>query len=248
MRKLLLFVALATFSMTTFGQTTVWNVGNDATNFPVSAGIGAGPDKSVYVNALGIHTGSATNTNMGQVEANSKTFTSATDVEYSFVNRFKFNGAGLSTDDFTDGLPNLLMPKQRYLTIDVAGNSTLYFIGTSGSSSSARKMFVTDGEKMIGTLDYPDGTLKEGTVNYTGAATKLYIFCNAAINLYYISATNTVTTSTNTVNANKAVVAEKFFDVLGREVSHKTKGLVIKKTIYEDGTSSTSKSYIRKED
>lgn len=245
MRKNLLLIALAILSVTVYGQ-KVWNVGNDPTNFPVSAGIGAGPDHSFFIDGLGIHTGSATNVNMGQVEASAKTFTSlTTSTEYTFINRFKFNGGGYSGSAAGDETPSTMMPTQRYLTVNVSGNSTLYFIGTSGSSSSARKMFVTNGTNLIGTLDYPDGTLQEGSVEYTGSATTLYIYCNAAINLYYISATNAVASSVNTIDTNKTIVSEKLYNILGHEIPATSKGLVLRKVSYSDGTESTVKNFIR---
>ncbi|HQB28968.1 MAG TPA: hypothetical protein PLO29_08450 [Paludibacter sp.] len=248
MKRKLLFIAMAICAMTAYGQVTVWNVGNDATRFPVSPGIGAGPGKSVYVDGLGIHTGLATNVNMGQVEANAKNFTSpTTSTDYTFINRFKFNGGGYSGSSDADTEPTKMKPTQRYLTINVAGNSTLYFIGASGSSSSARKMFVTDTTTLIGTVDFPDGTLKEGTIEYTGSAATLHIYCNAAINLYYISATNVVVSSTQSINANKTIISERYFDILGCEMPDSSQGgLVIRKVTYDDGTSASFKTYIRR--
>ena len=249
MKRKLLFIALAIFTMTAYGQVTVWNVGNDETRFPVSAGIGAGPNHSVYVDGLGIHTGSATNVNMGQVEANEKSFTSpTTSTAYTFVNRFKFNGGGYSGSSDADTEPSTKEPTQRYLTINVEGNSTLYFIGITGSSSSSRKMFVTDGTNLVGTIDFPAAkNLNEGTVEYTGGAATLYIYCNAAINLYYISATNVATSSTQSVNANKTIIGERYFDILGCEMPDSSQGgLVIRKVTYDDGTSASFKTYIRR--
>ncbi|OQB30148.1 MAG: hypothetical protein BWY08_01346 [Bacteroidetes bacterium ADurb.Bin174] len=249
MKRKLLFIAMAICAMTAYGQVTVWNVGNDATRFPVSPGIGAGPGKSVYVDGLGIHTGLATNVNMGQVEANAKNFTSpTTSTDYTFINRFKFNGGGYSGSSDADAEPTEMKPTQRYLTINVSGNSTLYFIGVTGSSGSSRKMFVTDGTNLVGKVDFPAGsTLNEGTVQYTGGATTLYIYCNAAINLYYISATNVVVSSTQSINANKTIISERYFDILGCEMPDSSQGgLVIRKVTYDDGTSASFKTYIRR--
>jgi hypothetical protein len=168
MKRKLLFIALAIFTMTAYGQVTVWNVGNDEEKFPVSAGIAAG--SSVYVDGLGIHSGAATSP--------------TTSTAYTFVNRFKFNGGGYSGSSDADTEPSTKEPTQRYLTINVEGNSTLYFIGITGSSSSSRKMFVTDGTNLVGTIDFPAAkNLNEGTVEYTGGAATLYIYCNAAIYL-----------------------------------------------------------------
>ena len=250
MKKTLLLVAvLFATSLMTFGQANkVWNVGNDPTNFPTSAGIGAGPDKSVYIDGLGIHTGTVTNANMGQVESGSKTFTSPTNsTAYTFANRFKYNGAGYSGAAAGDVTPTVMMPTQRYLSFQVSGNSTIYVIGASGSSGSSRNLFVTDGSALVGTVNFPDTPLSEGTFTYTGPAATLFMFCNAAINMYYISATNVVVSSVNNPNIHKTVVSEKLFDILGREISNKSKGLIIKRQTYDDGTTSTFKTYIKSE-
>lgn len=250
MKKTLLFVAvLMATSLMTFGQTNkVWNVGNDPTLFPVSAGIGAGPDKSVYVDGLGIHTGTITNSNMGQVEAGAKTFTSpTTSTAYSFINRFKYNGAGYSGAAAADVTPTVNMPTQRYLSFQVAGNSTIYVIGASGSSGSSRNLFLTNGTTLVGTVNFPDSPLSEGTFTYTGPATNLYLFCNQAVNLYYISATNVVLSGLNTPNSSKKIVDIQNYDILGKQVSKDAKGMILQKVTYDDGTTSTLKSFIKSE-
>ena len=106
--------------------------------------------------------------------------------------------------------------------------------------------------KLIGSLIFPgqeSGTppLNEALISYTGDATTLYVFCNAAVSLFYLSATNVVVSSVNNTNIHKTVVSEKLFDVLGREVNNKSKGLIIKRQTYDDGTTSTFKTYIRSE-
>ena len=236
MKKTLLIsalIAIAVFSINAQGTTKVWNFGSNTTLFPVSPGIGAGPDKSVYIDGLGIHTGTVENTNMGEIRASSKTFTSSTLGEMSFANRFQFNGAGYASASTTDVTPLTNMPTQRYLTISVGGNSTLYFIGITGSSSSDRKVFVTDGTNLVGTVNFPasSGPVNDGTVQYTGTATTLYIYCNAACNLHYLSATNVVTSSVNQLLADKGIsfngseilnkqnLTLEVYDILGKRVA-----------------------------
>lgn len=251
MKKILLFVALATLTLTVFGQ-KVWNFGGDATTWPISAGIGTGPFP-VVIDGLSI-TGISSNVNMGQVEAAAKTFTSpTTSVSYSFANRFKFNGAGYTGAAATDATPTVNMPTQRYLSINVTGNSTIYVIGVSGSKDNARKIFVTDGTTLIGAINFPIDTsgstavtvMAEGTVNYTGPAATLYIYCNQALNLYYLSATNVVATGINDVNINKTIKSVELYDFLGKKLPQDTKGLVVKKITYEDGTTASEKAYIK---
>ena len=255
MKKTLLLVAVLTAtSLMTFGQTNkVWNVGNDATNFPVSSGIASG--STVVVDGLSItsNVGGTAVTNMATVEANEKSFTSpTTSVVYPFINRFKFNGGGYEGAADTQTQPTVNMPTKRYLSFQVNGNSTIYAIGVTGSSASSRKIFVTNGTTLIGSLDFPgqpSGTppLSEATVNYTAPAATLYLYCNASVNLYYISATNVVVSGINTPNASKRIVEIQNYDILGKQVSKDAKGMIVQKVTYDDGTTSTLKSFVKSE-
>ncbi len=203
-----------------FAQRT-WVVGNDATNFPVSAGIGAGPDKSVFINDLGIHTGSVTNVNMGQVEVSSKTFGSVT-----YPNRFKFNGGGYPSAADTQTTPasgdpavDYFTPTQRYLTIKVDGPGTIKIQGVTGSSSSTRRLFITNGVSLIGTMVFPAGSaISEETVVYSGDAAILYLYCNAAINLYNIEATSAVTHTSLPSSAVQNLLISKGILFNGKEI------------------------------
>jgi len=206
MKKTLLLSTMILIAVVTVNAQAkkIWNLGGDptvATNgapvFPISAGIGTGdgttgnPAYPVNINGLLI-TGISTNANMGAVNASAKTFTDANSVAYSFANRFQFNGAGYTGAVNTDVNPGTYnMPNQRYLSFKVLGNSTIYAIGVSGSSSSPRSLFVTDGTTFIGKMDFPaSSALNDATVNYTGPAATLYVFGNQSINLCYLSATN----------------------------------------------------------
>lgn len=196
MKKTLLITLLVL--ATTINAQRVWVVGDDATNFPVSAGIGAGPDKSVFITDLGIHTGTVTNVNMGQVEAASKAFGTVT-----YPNRFKFNGGGYpaaadtqTTPSSGDPAVNYFLPTQRFLTMQVDGPGTIKIQAVTGSSGSTRRLFITNGVSLIGTMVFPAGsTISEETVEYTGEKAVLYLYCNAAINIYKIEATSAVTHS-----------------------------------------------------
>lgn len=252
MKKLLLFVAVATFSMTVFGQ-KIWNLGGDASipnAFPTTTGIASGT--TVIINDLSItsNVGGTAVTNMGAVNTSSKTFTDTNSKTFTFVNRFQFNGGGYEGSADTQTQPTVNMPTKRFVSFQVNGNSTIYAIGITGSNTSSRKIFVTDGTNLIGTMDFPgqpSGTppLNEATVNYTGPAATLYMFCNAAVNLYYMSATNVIVTGVNTINTNKKVVDVQHFDILGKKINENAKGMVIQKVTYDDGTVGTVKSYIK---
>lgn len=249
MKKTLLLSAMILLaSIAVNAQTTkIWNLGGDptlATNgspaFPVTAGIGNGtgttgnPAFPVIINGLGI-TGISTNTNMGAVNASVKTFTSpTTSVAYSFVNRFQNNGAGYSGAAATDATPTANMPIQRYISFNVSGPSAIYVLGVSGSSSSTtRAIFLSDGTNYYGSIVFPDATnITEGKINYTGSsAATLYLYSNASLNLYLISATNVAATAVNQVLSDKGVsfngteitnskgLALEVYNVLGKRVA-----------------------------
>ena len=181
-KTLLLFTVAILFSAGTFAQE--WKLGNDATNFPVSSGILR--NTSTTINGLTITSGTLlTSDNTGQVEANAKSFGT-----FTFINRFKFNGSGYTGAAITQVTPTVFMPTQRYLSFPVTGNTTITAYGITGSSAEARRLFVTDGTTLIGTMLFPasSGAVSEGIVDYKGGATTLYLYCNAAINLYYLKA------------------------------------------------------------
>jgi len=244
MKKTLLLSAMILMVVVALNaQTTIWNLGGDPTvaaagspAFPVSAGIGTGdgttgnPAFPVTINGLAI-TGISSNVNMGTVEASAKTFTDANSVAYSFVNRFKFNGGGYSGAAITDLVPLVNMPTQRFISFSVSGNSSIRTIGITGSNNTNRLIFVTDGTNLLGTFKFYGTALLDSTVTYTGPATTLYMYCNQAINLYYLSATNVVVSSVNKVLSDKGVsfngteilnkngLALEVYNVLGKKVA-----------------------------
>lgn len=208
MKKTLLLATTLMIASMGLSAQTVWNFGNDATNFTVSTGLANGvgnpatsPGGTKTVNGLTICAGLVSETSTspcGVVSASAKTFTSpTTSTAYTFVNRFMLNGAGYTGAANTDAAPLVFTPTLRYATFAVSGNSTIYLIGVTGSNGSARNAFITDGSKLIGTVSYPASnvSLSEGTINYEGPATTLYLYFNASIALYYMSATNVVTTT-----------------------------------------------------
>lgn len=245
MRKTLLLtalVAIAIFSINAQGANKVWNFGSNTTLFPLSSGIAAG--STVIVDGLSITAGTSP-ANMGAITGSVKTFTSQSLGELSFANRFQFNGGGYTGSSTADAVPTVNMPTQRYLSIAVGGNSTLYCIGITGSNDSDRKIFVTDGTNLVGTMSFGGRDLMDYTINYTGSATTLYIYCNAACNLYYLSATNVVTSSVNPILADKGIsyngneivnrdkIAIEIYDVLGKRVAASNNNISV--TNYDKG-------------
>lgn len=248
MRKTLLLLAVAFLTIGVNAQ-KVWNLGGDLTlaatapAFPLTAGIGNGdgttgnPAFPVNINGLNI-TGISTNVNMGAVNASAKTFGT-----YSFPNRFQLNGAGYAGAVNTDVTPLVNMPTQRYLSFNVSGNSSIYIIGITGSASSPRKVFVTDGTNFVGSVDFPAASaLNDGTITYTGPATTLYVFGNSAVNLCLLSATNYVApTAVNPVFADKGISYNgsqvlnskgldiEVYNVLGKKVANSTENISVDK-------------------
>ena len=227
-----------------------WNLGDDAVNFPVIAGQAA----ITTINGLTITpknpmTGTIP-ANMGQVEVAEKSFS---DIVYP--NRFKFNGGGYSNAAATDATPTVNMPTQRYLSFDVTSDCFITLRGITGNNPSARKVFLTNGTTLVGTFNYPANTESDGaggvianvveeSILYKGGAATLYLFCNASCNLYHIfvQATDGAASSVSDISVNKTVKSVMYYDVMGRQATEATKGIIIKKTIYEDGTSSTVKT------
>ena len=160
-------------------QAQEWIFGSDAINFPVAAGIATGG--TVVIKGLTI-TANGTVANMGQIEASAKTFGTNT-----YINRFKFNGGGYTGAASTQNTPTVFTPTQRFISFPVTGNSTITAYGVTGSSTDVRRLFVTDGSTLVGTMVMPLGSaVTEGIVDYKGSATTLYMYCNASVNLYYL--------------------------------------------------------------
>jgi len=222
MKKTLLLSAIILMAYVAVNAqtTTIWNMGGDPTvvtngsaAWPLNTGLATGTATTYggteTINGLTVTTGMiATSSLCGVVAASVKNFTSpTTSTVYAFANRFLLNGAGYTGAVNTDVTPTLNMPTQKYASFQVSGNSTVYMIGVTGSSSSARKMFLTDGTNFVGSVDFPSGTsnVNEGTISYTGPAATLYLFGNASVPLYYLSATNVIITGVNPILADKGI-------------------------------------------
>lgn len=172
----------------TKAQTKIWDFANDATTWPLSAGIGNNP---MVVDNLGLYP-IATNTNFGAVTNGSGTFTDG----FTGPRRFQMNGAGYPTGPFQ------AMPTQRYLFIDVSGPCTVKVWFKSGSGGAARTVYVSDGTAAVGSATSNTGGNADDaivTASYTGAAGRLYIYGDTACNLYKVSV---VGATVNTVLSN----------------------------------------------
>lgn len=233
MKKILL-LALVAISLNGFAQTTkTWNFSEapfgeegmtalDFSKTQVIDGLTLGSDGS----------------KLFTLDANNKTLN---DVKYT--HRLKSGGGGSPKS-------GSLIPTTRYLKIDVAGNSTIKFGMMSSNKTDARILQIVNADETY-TAEISDiigSSIAEYTHEYTGGPTSLYFYSTSGgINFYVISATNIATSSVNNIDANKAIVSEKYYDVLGREIQSNSNGLVIRKITYDDGTTASLKTYIRKD-
>ena len=247
MKKTLLLSAIAFIAICNLNAQQVWNFGSDTQNFPLSTGLAGGtssggagtpidiPGATKTTLGLTVSAGLAASANTGAITGSSKTFVSNTLGSLSFVDRFQFNGGGYSGAASSQTAPTVFLPIQRYISFQVTGTSDIYAIGIPGSSSDTnpRTVFVTDGTSLIGSLIFPASStvLTDATVTYTGPATTLYLFCNAAVNFYYLQASNVVVTSVNKVLTEKGVsfngaeilntkgLSLEVYNVLGKKVA-----------------------------
>jgi hypothetical protein len=198
MRTKLLSAALTMMLFTgiTTAQTKTW----DFSTWPETAGIGS---DEIIVDMLGLHP-IATNTNFGQVEANTATF----DDGFTGTQRFKFNGGGSAGETF--------MPSQRYLFIDVDSDCQIKVWFKTASNGGTRTLFVTDGTASVGSATTNSGTVLDLAIlsaNYTSATGgRLYIYGDQALNLYKVevSGANVTTGVTSGIDSNIYSTANVF--------------------------------------
>lgn len=181
MRKTLLVSFLSIFSFAlVHAQTTTWDFGTDAESWPLTTGYSNG----VYHN-LGLYAcapdAETKVENLGATTANSSTWGDG----YKSTNRFQLNGAGYGA---VTGF--VLTPTQRFVYFDVNGDSDVKIWFRGGNSSSDRTIYLTDGTNVVKQEESLKGVVSILEGSYRGTATRLYIYGDAACNLYKITATN----------------------------------------------------------
>lgn len=194
MKTKLLSLTLMTmlFSSITIAQTKTWDFGNDATTWPLSAGIGNDP---MVVDNLGLYP-IATNTNFGAVNASAYTFVAD---GFSSTRRFQTNGGGSPSS-------GTYLPTQRYLYFNATGACTVKVWFRTGSAG-ARKVYITDGTSLIASAG-ADATGASGDpFILTGAVTaaqatagKIYIYGDGAVNMYKITVTGATVNTPSLAN------------------------------------------------
>jgi hypothetical protein len=185
MKKTLLTLLFTTLISATYvtAQTKTWDFSN-TTTWPLGAGIGS---NEIVVDGLGLFP-IATNTNFGAVNASSATFSDA----FVGVNRFQMNGGG-------GAVAPVYLPVQRYVYFTVNGACTVKVWFKTGSNTSTRTIFCTNGTTLLGSASSNDsatGGTNADTVILTttisaaaAAVGKIYIYGDQSNNLYKIEVT-----------------------------------------------------------
>jgi hypothetical protein len=176
MKKILFFVA---FAATVFAASAVdktWTF--DGVNaFGTGPGLTAAQETKT-IDGLTFNNGTNTNTNFCAITTNNKTINGV-----PYTHRMQLNGAGYGTG------ANSAAPTQRYLSFNVSGNSTIQYAFITGSSSATRSIIISDGTQVLkAESDANVGTY--GTYSYTGGAATLYVYGDAAINIYMLAVSN----------------------------------------------------------
>lgn len=199
MKKSLLFAAASMLfsAISLNAQTTTWDFSNDATNWPLSAGIGTSP---VVKQGLGLFP-ITTNTNFAAVTNSSQV--SFSDGYVATGNRLQTNGGGAVT-------AGTYKPTQRYFFIETSGPVTFKAWYKAGSAGSVRTAFVSDGNQTLygSAATSPAATPADTailTVNIPTAGT-FYVYTDTAINFYKmeVSGANVITT----LNSNQLATSE----------------------------------------
>jgi len=176
MKKIVLLVA---FAATVFAASAV----DKTWIFDGSSAFGTGPgltgaQETKTIDGLTFNNGTNTNTNFCAITTNTKTINGVT-----YTHRMQTNGAGFA------GGADQGVPTQRYLSFNVNGNSTIQYAFITGSSSATRSIIISDGTSVLNSLsDSNTGTY--GSYSYTGGAATLYVYGDAAINIYMLAVTN----------------------------------------------------------
>lgn len=200
--------AFALFAGASFAQTKTWDFGNDRTNWPVSSGTGV-PQTSI--NNLGLYANAddapTQIVNFAAITTNNATFPDG----YTATHRMQMNGAGFSSGNFSN------MPAQRFAYFNVSGNCTVKVWFKTGSNGAVRTIYVTNGTSTLGSATTNSGSNTDFaivTATYTGPATQLYVYGDAANNLYKIEVTGTTVTAPipvlSTENFQKAYAVKVF--------------------------------------
>ncbi|MDR1335630.1 MAG: hypothetical protein LBK22_02230 [Tannerella sp.] len=227
-------------------QNYEWNFGLDQSTFPLCTGYTA----DTTIAGLTVHS-IATTATVGEVATQAKSF-NGTD----YVQAFNLGGAGLWGSDFEggaiSGTPLRMMPRQRYLSFNVSGSVTVTARLMLRYSGGTGRIFVTDGTNLIGTMNVLSNTaIAEQSVSYTGSEDKtLYVFGDGAMYFFHLKVEPYVYNPTGIDKALPAgdagIVSVAHYDLTGRLAAPGTKGILLRKTVYENGQIEIEKTAIIK--
>ena len=168
------------------------------------------------------------------IDANSKKIDG-----FEFTQRLKFGGSASVEGES-------LLPTNRYVSFDVAGNTTITVYGMSSSKNAERTLMITDGIKEIATLVNDGVAIDKVETTYTGSAATIYLYSvTSGFNIYYIKAVTDIPQGIENSNINKEVVSVSYYDLLGRQATETTLGTLIKKVVYDDASVETVKVYVQ---
>ncbi len=229
MRKtLLFFIIILGFVAIANAQTKEWNF----TSFS-QGNITA----ESTVNGLTIYPKTSTDTGSDvAIDANNKSMDG-----YSFTQRLKLGGAGALQD-------GTLTATNRAVKFDVTGGAaiTIYGMASASKLETPRVLAVTDGINELGSLESDGNAIGKTVINYSGPATSIYIYSKSSgFNIYMIKLEPKNSTSVKDKEVSKEISSVKYYDLTGKEVPAETKGFIIEKTTYEDGSTDTTKSIVR---
>ena len=165
--------------------------------------------------------------------------TNATLDGYTFTTRLKTTG----NSDIAGN-----MPKRRYLALTVSEPVYIIVYVAKGGDSGNRSLIITDGANELHNLNVATTSVEKQVYHFTQNTTTTLYLCAGGngLNFYGIglSATNPDTPNSITdLSTPKAIQSVQYYNALGAQVSLATKGLVLIKTIYEDGAQTTTKVY-----
>jgi hypothetical protein len=216
MKKIVLVVAMALIAINLSAQ-KFWNFSDgiwnvqDYTTPTVIDGLSINPSASGVI----------------AIDANKKSIDG-----YSFTQRLKLGGAGTPAAE------------GRNVSFPVTGpcKVTVYGMASTGTATD-RSLIIHDGTTELYSEILLGDVIYKKEYDYTGNEATLYLYSSSSgLNFYGIKV-ESGGTSLPSIEATQVVQSVEYFDLLGKKVnnSHITNAILIKKTIYTDGSSSNSK-------
>lgn len=149
---------------------------------------------------------------------------------YSFTQRLKLGGAG--------------SVEARNISFAVSEPSQITVYGmASSSSATGRNLIVSDGTSEVYNHEMLGSAIEKHVFDYAGTGTLYFYSSSGGLNFYAIIVAQSTPSGVSVVDDTKVVESVNYFNVLGKKVLPDTKGLVVVKTAYTDGTHSVVKAF-----